>query len=220
MISESFQRNLSKLSSEPKMRIINDSVVTNLRNNIPIKLHLGAGETQHEGFYNLDIEELPGIDIVADLNENLSLIPDKSVSDIYSRHVFEHISNLIGLMSEIHRISAPDAKITIIVPHFSNPNYYSDPTHVRFFGLYSMHYFQNREDQIGRSLPSFYCTTRFKILDLKFNFYRTSLFDRLTVPIFKALVNLNFTTQAFYERRLSWIFPAWEIRYTITPIQQ
>jgi hypothetical protein len=30
--------------------------------------------------------------------------------------------------------------IEIIVPHFSNPHYYSDPTHVRFFGLYTMSY--------------------------------------------------------------------------------
>ncbi len=200
------------------MQIINQSVKLDLINNKPIRLHLGAGEIPIEGFYNLDIKELPGIDIVADLNEKLSLIPDNSVSEIYSRHVFEHIDNLIGLMSEIHRICTATAKINIIVPHFSNPNFYSDPTHVRFFGLYTMHYFQDPGDQIGRSLPAFYSDTRFRVLDIKLNFYRTSLFDRLTVPLVRFLVNINFHTQAFYERRFSWMFPAWEIKYTITPI--
>jgi len=202
------------------LKILNQLVQNDLDNNTPIKLHLGAGNNQREGYYNVDLVELTNIDIVADLNLALNLLPDNSVSAIYSRHTLEHIDNLMGLMTELHRVCQPGALIEIIVPHFSNPYFYSDPTHVRPFGLYTMHYFLDTLEQPGRKVPSFYTSTRFRLTNIRIDFYRTSLLDRLTVPIIRYLVNKNFNTQEIYERRFVWLWPAWQIQYTLTKHNQ
>jgi len=47
---------------------------------------------------------LPGVDIVADIEDGLDFIPDGSVDEIYSHSVFEHIQNFEKLMSEIVRV--------------------------------------------------------------------------------------------------------------------
>lgn len=162
--------------------------------------------------------ELDGIDVLANLNEPFELLPDNCADYVYSRHVLEHISEFIPLMGEIHRITKPDGCIELVVPHFSNPYYYSDPTHIRFFGLYSINYFVDPDKQIGlRKVPAFYSNIRFNVDSISIDFYQSSLLDRLIAPLFSKLVNLNATTQDFYERRLCHFFHAWQIRYKITP---
>jgi len=166
------------------------------------------------------VDHLPleGVDVVADLNKPLDLFPENSVSAIYSNHVFEHIQEFMGLMKEVHRITRPKGGIEIIVPHFSNAFGYSDPTHVRFFGLYTMNYFVAPEKQQGaRKVPIFYSDTRFVIKDIKIEFYPITIFDRFFNQYIKRLINYSATTQNFYERRLSSIFHAWQIRYVMTP---
>lgn len=183
----------------------------------PIKLNIGGGETRREGYFNIDRVELAEVDIVADLNAPLSLLPDNSVDAVHSNHVLEHISNILGLMEELHRVCTPDAKIAITVPHFSNPWYYSDPTHVRPWGIYTISYFMDAEDQIGRKVPSFYTHARFKLLEHKLVLPRRNLFERITVPIIRAIFNRCFWAVEAYERRWTWIWPAEEIRMIVTP---
>ena len=72
------------------------------------------------------------------------------MTEIYSRHPLEHVRNFLPLMAELHRVTRPGGRIEIIVPHFSNPYGYSDPTHVRHFGLYTFFYFADEEDQPRR----------------------------------------------------------------------
>ncbi|ODS24424.1 hypothetical protein AB835_03760 [Candidatus Endobugula sertula] len=184
----------------------------------PIKLDLGSGGSRKEGYYSVDHIGLKGVDIIADLNKPLELFPDNSVSHIYTRHTLEHIDNLLPLLQEIWRISKHNAKIEIIVPHFSNVFAYSGPTHVRFFGLYTMFYFVSPENQPSkRKVPTFYSDTRFYVDSLRIQFYRLNVFDRVFVPIFSKLVNSCFFSQEFYERRLSGIFRAWQITYIMRP---
>ncbi|MBT7556620.1 methyltransferase type 11 [Candidatus Woesearchaeota archaeon] len=198
------------------MEILNKDLRLLLEQGKKVKLHLGSGSSLKTGYYNLDIIRLQGVDIIADMNQPLDLIPDNSVSCVYTQHALEHIKNLQGLMQELSRICCSDAIITIVVPHFSNPYYYSDPTHIRPFGLYSMSYFVNEEDQLfKRKVPAYYTNTRFKLLDTRLFFYRTSLIDRILVPIIRFIVNLNNSTKEIYERRWPWLYPAWQIKYTL-----
>jgi len=199
------------------MKISNPQVNIDISLGIPLRLHIGGGDTRKKGYYNLDILDTPNTDIIANLNYKLSLIPDNSVISVYTRHTLEHISNFMLLMEELNRVCMHDAEITVIVPHFSNPYYYSDPTHVRHFGLYTMHYFMDSEHQPGRKVPSFYTNIRFCLTNTYIEFYRTSLLDRLLVPLIRRLVNINFKTQEVYERRWSWIYPAWQITYRLSP---
>ena len=127
------------------MKIVNNKILEDLRNGTPLSINLGSGLTSKNGYYSLDIVNHVGIDIIADINEPLELIPDGSVNRVYTHHVLEHIENFIGLMRELNRIISDDGEIEIVVPHFSNVYGFSDPTHCRFFGLYSMYYFSPDE---------------------------------------------------------------------------
>ena len=166
------------------MRLLNPQIRRDLDEARPLRIDIGSGPRPRPGFYALDQPELEGIDIVADLNQPLDLLP------------------------------RPGAMIEFIVPHFSDPYAYSDPTHVRFFGLYTMSYFVDPEKQPHRhKVPAFYTAIRFEIESVYLAFYRFHLLDRLFVPLIRYAVNMSAWTQNAYERRLSWLFPAAEIRY-------
>ena len=202
------------------MQVLNPQVLADIAEGKAIKLDLGSGGHGREGFYSVDHLDLKGVDIMANLNQPLNLLPDNSVAHIYSRHALEHIEQFLPLMREIHRMTRPDGIIEIIVPHFSNVYGYSDPTHVRFFGLYTMYYFVPQEDQPkNRKVPAFYTDTRFKINAIKIEFYRSGLIDKLFARLITKIVNQNIHWQDFYERRLCHLFHARQIRYLMQPIK-
>ena len=120
------------------MEILNSKLIDKLKKGAGIKIDLGCGKSPHNGCYAVDKIKMDGVDVVADLNKPFNLFPDNCCDYIYSRHAFEHISEFLPLMHEIHRILKPNGVLEVLVPHFSNVYGFSDPTHVRFFGLYSM----------------------------------------------------------------------------------
>lgn len=196
------------------MRLLNPQIARDLEQGKPLRIDMGSGAKPRPGFYGLDQLEVDGVDIVADLNQPLDLLPDNCAEHVFSSHALEHVERLLPLLAEVHRITRPDGLIEIIVPHFSNPYYYSDPTHVRFFGLYTMNYFIDIEKQPGaHKVPTFNTRTRFAMESVKISFYRFNLLDRLFVPFLRYFVNRSARSQNFYELRLSWLFPAAEIRY-------
>ena len=200
------------------MRFVNPAVALDLEQGRLLRLDIGSGPRPRTGFYGLDRQEAPGVDIVADLNQPLALLPDNCVEHVFSSHALEHVQNLMPLVGEIHRIVRPGGLVEIIAPHFSNPYYYSDPTHVRFFGLYTMSYFVDADKQPGpHKVPPFPTIARFAIEAVSLSFYRFNLFERLFVPLLRYLVNRTPASQHYYELRLSWIFPAAEVRYRLRP---
>lgn len=199
------------------MQIISSKAHKALQEGANIRLNLGAGDSVRPEFLSVDIRRLRSTDIIADLNEELSLIPDNSVIEVYSRHTLEHIDNLDLLLSEIVRICVPDARITIVVPHFSNTFGYSDPTHRRFFGIYSFCYY-SQTPYFGnhRLLPIYNPSIEFDLKKIELRFYRVSWVDRVVNPFLERLINKKPSIMAFYERRFSYLWPAWEIEYQLT----
>ncbi|MBT5399664.1 methyltransferase domain-containing protein [Candidatus Woesearchaeota archaeon] len=202
------------------MKIINQLVEKDINKGKKININLGSGTVHIDGFYSLDQFNIDGVDIVADLNKPLELLPDNCVHSVVSRHALEHVDNFIPLLGELHRIVSDNGLIEIIVPHFSNAYSFSDPTHVRFFGLYTMYYFSlDKHQPASRKVPSFYTDFKFKVESVKIEFYKDSIFDHLLGPIFYRVFNINHTFQNFYERRLSSFFHAAQIRYIMKPIK-
>jgi SAM-dependent methyltransferase len=196
------------------MRLVNPEIAKDLEQGKPLRIDLGSGPRPRPGFYALDQVEFDGIDIVADLNQPLELLPDDCAEHVFSSHALEHVEKLLPLLAEIHRITRRGGVIEIVVPHFSNPYYYSDPTHVRFFGLYTMNYFVDMDKQPGaHKVPALPTSTRFEIDSVRISFYRFNLLDRLVVPFLRYFVNRSPATQHFYELRLSRLFPAAELRF-------
>lgn len=109
-----------------------------------MKLNVGCGKNIRDGWINIDIMPLPGVDVVFDLETCVvKQLPfdDDSVDEIFMSHTLEHISNALPLMEELHRVAKNGAIMEIRVPHGSSNDAWEDPTHVRVFYEGSFQYF-------------------------------------------------------------------------------
>ncbi len=196
------------------MRILTESAQQALAQGVGLRLNLGCGGKPTPGMLNLDLRVLDGVDIEADLNQPLDRIPDGSVVEVHSHHVFEHIEQLEPLLAELTRICAPGARLLIRVPHFSNPFGYSDPTHRRFFGIYSFCYFAQNDYFAQRTgLPRYRNDLRFEIERVAVHFYRTTRFDRWVLARWERLLNRSRRWLEFHEYRLAWLLPLREVEF-------
>ena len=184
--------------------------------NKPMILELGCGRNKRPGAVGIDKIDLPGVDIVADIENGLGFIPDNCVDQIYAISCFEHIQNFERLMSEIVRVLKKGGKTVVYVPHFSCPYYYSDPTHVRFFGLYSFYYFVDEKYQLRRKVPDYYFGTRIRIVSQRLVFDSPFLFRGIIKRLIGAIFNLNRYFQEYYEENLCYIFPCYGIEAVFT----
>jgi predicted SAM-dependent methyltransferase len=199
---------------QPLIRINIEEIV---RRGGPINIELGPGTKGTEDRINIDKVDLPEVDIVADLEQGLPFLPDKSVDAIHCRSVLEHVENFDVLMSAMVRVLKDNGTAHIFVPHFSNPYAYSDYTHKRFFGLYTFYYFVHPEHQLSRKVPDFYTDIRIRILSQRLVF-RSSF--RLLKPIKKLIgrfFNLHSSLQQYYEENLCYLFPCHGIEVVFTP---
>lgn len=200
--------------------MIPEIIRSRLENNEKIVIELGCGPYKTEGAIGVDLLPADGVDIVANLEEGLSFLPDKSVNEIKSRHLLEHIQNFENLMKEIHRVLKPDGFHICIVPHFSNPHYYSDYTHSRFFGLYSFDYFSVEESKLKRKVPSFYSEFKFVIHERKLNFKSQFLLRHTLKRPFKLLFNISPYFQELYEEVYSSFLPCQEVYFKMSPVHK
>jgi ubiquinone/menaquinone biosynthesis C-methylase UbiE len=183
----------------------------------PLKIDLGCGLTKRGPDY-VGVDLLPGegVDVVGDALEVLRSLPDDRVAEIYTSHFLEHVEDLTGLMREVERVMLPGGLLIAHVPHFSNPYFFSDPTHRRTFGLYTFSYYA--EDRtFRRRVPNYGHEVQLLLERVELVFRSASEFPRRARlrAVAGRLVNRSSWTQEFYEENLSWIFPCYEIRATL-----
>jgi SAM-dependent methyltransferase len=183
----------------------------------PVIIELGCGPKKKDGRIGVDKVDLPNVDIVADLENGLPFFPDDSVDEIHCRSVFEHIENFENLMKEIVRVLKDNGKAHIYVPHFSNPYYYSDYTHRRFFGLYTFYYFVDAERQLKRKVPNFYTDIRINIISQRLIFKSPFWFSRQIKKLLGFVFNCHRSIQEFYEEHLCYMFPCYGIEIVFAP---
>lgn len=173
-----------------------------------IAVEIGSGKKRRDAsVITVDKVDLENIDIVADIENGLGFLPDKCVESLYCRSVLEHIQNFEGLLREMLRVLKDNGKAYIFVPHFSNPYFYSDYTHKRFFGLYSFYYFVDPVKQLKRKVPDFYTDIRLEILSIKLTFKTPFWISRHLKKMFGLLVNSCRFMKEFYELHLSSLIP-------------
>jgi SAM-dependent methyltransferase len=180
-----------------------------------VVLELGCGTRKSiPDAIGLDRVDTPAVDIVCDIDEGLSFIPDESVDLICSFHTLEHLGNLEHVMREIYRVLKKGGKTSGAVPHFSNPYYYSDYTHKTPFGLYTFSYF-TKKSPLHRKVPVHYNELDFTITKLKIVFYSPFKFRNISRKIFTWIFNSSVFLQEWYEGSLSGIFPAHELFFEL-----
>ena len=108
------------------------------------KLNVGCGRDILKDWINLDCISMPGIDIVADIDQCRDKplpVDDNSIDEFLLSHVIEHLHNPLPLMQELYRIATPDAVALIKVPYGSSDDAFEDPTHIRQYFHGSFGYF-------------------------------------------------------------------------------
>lgn len=182
-----------------------------------LSLELGCGPRKvNPQAIGIDILDADGVDIVGEIFEVLASLPQESCESIYSAHFFEHVADLPRLLAETARILRKGGKMTVIVPHFSNPFYYSDPTHRTPFGLYTMAYFC-RQSLFTRTIPNYGLESGLLLQDVALAF--KSYPPRYVRHAFKRMIGFLFNSgmymREFYEENLCWLVPCYEVRYDL-----
>ncbi len=104
------------------------------------KLNLGCGNDIREGWVNLDIARLPGVDVVHDMSILPLPFADEEFDQIACIDILEHL-DYIPLLKDLHRIMKKDGIIEIRVPHFTSRYNFIDPTHRKFFSFQTFDFF-------------------------------------------------------------------------------
>ncbi|MCF7954338.1 MAG: class I SAM-dependent methyltransferase [Phycisphaerae bacterium] len=184
-----------------------------------VEVEIGCGRKKKAGRLGIDISDLPGVDIVADIEKGLSFLPDNSVDAVHSRSVLEHIDNFEGLMREIVRVLKPSGKAFIYVPHFSSPYFYSDYTHRRPFGLYTFYYFVDTENQPSRKVPDYYSDIKIRVTLIKLKFRSSFKVLNPFRKLFGRIINCHPRLQEYYEENLCYMFPCHGIEVEFEPVK-
>lgn len=131
-----------------------------------IKLDIACGASKDAGWFGMDIQALPGVDLVWDLNVHPWPLPDECVLIAKASHVLEHIPKvafdgtrtrflLLEFMNEMWRVMKMDGQFAIAVPHWHSEGFAQDPTHTAEFNERTWAYFDPRHPfyQFYRPLP-------------------------------------------------------------------
>lgn len=183
-----------------------------------LHLELGCGSSKRDPS-SLGIDILPGpmVDLVGDALEVLRELSTGSVQLIYSEHFLEHVDYTRELLDEACRVLAPGGRFTAVVPHYSNPYFYSDPTHRAYYGLYTFSYYVV-ETPFRRRVPRYATPVPLRLLGTTMIFKAGRPFygRHVIVKVLGSWVNLTRWTQEFYEGHLCWLLPCYELRFELT----
>jgi ubiquinone/menaquinone biosynthesis C-methylase UbiE len=202
---------------EPRAGTVVDKhgLLEKLADSTPLNLELGCGSRKRNaGAIGIDAIDYSGVDLVGDVFDVLRLFPSGSVDAVYAYHFIEHVADISLLVAELSRVVKPNGVVELVAPHFSNPYFYSDPTHRSFFGLYTFCYMA-RNSPFSRQVPTYQSDLLFSIesVDLRFKsarqFYGRYALKLLVGKIFNSCNYLK----ELYEENFSYLFPCYEVCY-------
>ncbi|MEC5396974.1 methyltransferase domain-containing protein [Uliginosibacterium sp. H1] len=180
-----------------------------------LALELGCGSRKrHAEAIGVDALDYPGVDLVGDVFSVLAALPAASVSAVHAYHFFEHVADLDRLLAEVARVMTPGAMLDVEVPHFANPYFYSDPTHSRFFGLYTFSYLA-RSSLFRRGVPQYGREPAFELMDVRLDFDSPFPLRGLVRRAMGKLFNASRWLQEFHEENLCYLLPCYQLRYVL-----
>jgi len=170
------------------------------------KLNLGCGKRPREGYVNVDIAKLPGVDIVHNLNNYPWPFKENQFSAVRAPYVLELLDDFMRAIEEIWRISKPGAKILVFSPLFPNMRSAQDPLTKKFMTWNTFDYFDTDNEGLN-----YYSYAKFKILERKIVFSRNRYLEWLSI-----IPNIF---PKFYCRFLFNLFPSNEILYELEVVK-
>lgn len=164
-------------------------------------LNLGCGNKHIENAVNLDVTGTTNPDVIHDLNRFPWPFSDNRFAEVRAFDVIEHLTDVIAVMEEIHRVCENGALVKITLPHFSCSNAYTDPTHRHQFGRFSFDYVT------GEHEFAFYTGVRFRKIASQLIF-RPTILNKIISRFANAFPEK-------YENRWAWMFPAWFLYFEL-----
>ena len=82
----------------------------------PMKLNIGSGRARLEGWINVDIQHLPGVDLVADVTEGLQF---SNAEAVFAEHFLEHLTfdAAVSFLLEAHRVLGEGGWLRLSTPN-------------------------------------------------------------------------------------------------------
>lgn len=139
-----------------------------------IRLDIGCGANKQEGgFIGMDIRDLPGVDIIHNVEVYPWPLPDECVLVAICSHLVEHINphnfGFINFMNEAWRVMKPGGEFFIVCPHGYSPGYLQDPTHCNALNETTWAYFDPEELKTGGLLYNIYQPKPWRIKHLRWS---------------------------------------------------
>lgn len=172
-------------------------------------LDVGCGANKTAGAIGLDNNPRTAADVIHDLGDIPYPFADDEFDEVVSNHVVEHIPDVMAFMSELYRITKHGGRIKLLTPHYTNPDWASDPTHRNHFNSFTFNVFMPE-----RQLFPFYTQVHLKPVRVYVSL--ANLWRALGIEF---LVNLDQKsprfrfTRKFWEHYLSYIFRGKELRF-------
>jgi SAM-dependent methyltransferase len=161
------------------------------------------------GCTGIDRIALPGVDIVHDLDQFPWPFPNDQFSVIYANHFLEHVSDILGTLGEIHRISVPGGRLIVRVPHYASDNFHTDLTHKIAFCYRSFDHFSIN----GKTTYDFYVPFKFELLNRRIKFMSPlRRFDPFRLLGIEAIANMF---PRIYERFFVYLLSPAEIQFEL-----
>lgn len=180
--------------------------------NAPVsRLNVGCGVDVKQGWINLDSANLPGVDVVHDIQVHPLPFGDSEFDFILCQDVLEHVE-YIPVLRELHRILKKGGSLVIRVPHFTSRNNFIDPTHRKLFSVNTWDFFITNssgdsghiEEKRGYYFDFVFGEIRSRYITFEKN-RRVFYYNRLAERFF----NRSLEWQVLYESTfLSRLFPA------------
>lgn len=173
-------------------------------------LNLGCGHDTRPGWINLDRAELPGVDVVHDLDRTPFPFPDAAFTEVDCQDVLEHL-DIVPTMRELHRILRPGGRLHIRSPHFTSFVFWADPTHRRALSIATLAFFVP-----GHNLMrAYYFDFAFSSIERQTITFHKTWAQPWNILIEK-LVNQSPKAQYLYEATfLARLFPALNVEATV-----
>jgi len=108
-----------------------------------IMLDVGCGANCTPGYVGMDIRDLPGVQIVHDIEIFPWPLDDESCAMVVMSHLVEHIKPWLQLklMDEVWRVLEPEGYCLISTPYGGSFRYNQDPTHCSPWNEATVEYF-------------------------------------------------------------------------------
>lgn len=111
---------------------------------IPVIIDLGCGDKKTRDAIGVDSVELPGVDIVHDLNCLPYPFNDNSVDRVMMLNIIEHLDDPIMALGEVYRILRPGGVCHIETVYWNHKYTWSDPQHKHAFTEHSWEFFTGK----------------------------------------------------------------------------